>query len=306
MANIVSYGYVNFYQHGYDNQYVDWVSPERVTVDFTGGSSVFTGVGFNWIEAEERWYGTATHYAEYDRYGNETLVISEFAAPLSIFQMNWDLAFAELLAGPDVIALLGDSDDVVFAGGGNDIVYSYRGAKYIDGGAGIDTVVYDMPVASYDRGRDSTALYVSGHGSDDMLVSVERVAFSDGLVAFDQNAAQMYRLYQAAFDRTPDTEGLSYWVDQVDIGLSLAQAAHGFMASNEFRDIYGASPSDADIIGLLYQNVLDRPADQAGFDYWGGQLAAGLSRADLLLQFSESGENIARVAPEIEGGIWLV
>lgn len=305
MAKIISNAYINFYEHGVDNWITDW-SSERIDIGFAGGSSVFLGSGFAFDYASELWSGTATYYAEFDNSGNVTFEMSEFAQPAPLFQYDWNTIFNEVLAGPDVIGLLGTSNDVVFAGGGDDIIYSYRGSKYIDGGTGVDTVVYEMPVSNYDRTRDNEALYVRGEGSNDTLVSVERVAFADGLIAFDQNAAQMYRLYQAAFDRTPDTEGLSYWVVQADAGVSLAQAAHGFMASNEFRDIYGANPTDSDIINLLYLNVLDRQADQAGFDYWGGQLTAGLSRADLLVQFSESGENIANTAPAIEGGIWLV
>src|SRR5690606_2216215 len=97
---------------------------------------------------------------------------------------------------------------------------SYRGSKYIDGGAGIDTAVYELGRANYSVQLSSDGTYVQGAGSYDLLVNVERVAFSnEGLLAWDANATQMYRLYQAAFDRTPDTAGLSYWVLQADEGL---------------------------------------------------------------------------------------
>ena len=53
----------------------------------------------------------------------------------------------------------------------------------------------------------------------------------------------------------------------------------------------------------LYNNVLDRNPDQAGFDFWLGALANGATREDILVNFSESKENIANVADLIANGI---
>ena len=55
-----------------------------------------------------------------------------------------------------------------------------------------------------------------------------------------------------------------------------------------------------------YLNVLDRPADAEGFAYWSAQMANGLSASEVLVWFAESPENMARVSPDIEAGIWLV
>src|SRR5690606_12813513 len=183
------------------------------------GSTVFRGHGFSWDEASGTWNGTATSYTEYDLYGNVTIEITDFAQPAWLFQYEWQTAFETLLAGPDGIILQGNSNDIALAYGGDDQIYSHRGAKYIDGGEGVDTVFYQSSSSDYWVTRaNQDELQVQGYGSDDYLVSVERIDFSDGVLAFDERTAEVYRLYQAAFDRTPDTGGLSYWVERADAG----------------------------------------------------------------------------------------
>ena len=112
-------------------------------------------------------------------------------------------------------------------------------------------------------------------------------------------------MYQAAFARTPDKDGVSYWVSQVDKGISLHDMATGFIGSSEFKGIYGASPSVQTLVSGFYTNVLGRAPDASGLSFWVGQVQAGLSTADMLVSFSESGENKAHVAPAIQNGIEL-
>ena len=80
------------------------------------------------------------------------------------------------------------------------------------------------------------------------------------------------------------------------------------MQSEEFATQYGdpTTLSDLAFLTLLYENVLDRVPDQAGFDFWSNQQDAGLSRAEMLQYFSESTENYQNVAGEIADGIWYV
>jgi serralysin len=55
-------------------------------------------------------------------------------------------------------------------------------------------------------------------------------------------------------------------------------------------------------VGALYANVLHRPAEGAGYDFWLNALHTA-SRADVLANFSESGENQAQVIGRIQNGI---
>lgn len=198
-------------------------------------------------------------------------------------------------------------DDTLFAGGGNDRIAASTGSDHIDGGAGIDTVSYAGGRASvkFARNEDGSVSATKSAGADH-LVGVERVLFGDkSAVAFDIDGAagQTYRVYQAAFDRKPDIPGLSFWMFNMDQGVTLVQVADGFLKSEEAIKLYGANSSAEEFVGKLYNNVLHRAPEQAGFDFWVNAIKAGFSRADLLAQFAESAENRAQVIAAIEGGI---
>jgi hypothetical protein len=141
-------------------------------------------------------------------------------------------------------------------------------------------------------------------GSKTLLANVERLQFGDGAVALDVNgnAGESYRLYQAAFDRTPDKAGLSFWIHAMDDGQSLLDVATGFVNSSEFVQKYGANTSDAQFVSALYQNVLHRAPDASGYDFW-LQALHDTSRAQVLVDFSESTENQAQIIGTIQHGI---
>ncbi len=181
------------------------------------------------------------------------------------------------------------------------------------GTGGLDLIVYEQSFAQYDVIRWDLPVEVQlpDGRNFDLLYDIERLQFADGLLAVDvgegETAGSAYRLYQAAFDRTPDTGGLTYWIDQMDLGDSLKEVAASFVASDEFRSIYGAQPTPEDLVSRYYFNVLERAPDQGGLNYWVGELTrpGGLTPVDVLMSFSESDENQARVAPAIDDGIWL-
>ncbi len=186
------------------------------------------------------------------------------------------------------------------------------GSERLDGLGGVDTVSYAGVRSGFtvlrDPGASGTATVIDNVGQSgvDTLVSVERIAFSDVSVALDIDgiAGKAYRLYQAAFNRTPDKAGVGYWIKQMDAGQSLEQVAAGFAGSAEFKQLYGANASDVQFVELLYNNVLHRSAEGAGRDYW--MMALGeqhVPRAQVLSYFSESGENQAQVIGAIQNGI---
>ena len=113
---------------------------------------------------------------------------------------------------------------------------------------------------------------------------------------------QVTRLYDAAFDRAPDTSGLDYWTAQMSTGMPLNTVAGHFIASPEFASLYGTAPSNNQFVTLLYNNVLDRNPDSAGLNWWINQLESGLyNRVGALLGFSESPENVAKYELELVG-----
>ena len=196
---------------------------------------------------------------------------------------------------------------------GNDYLELHHGVTEVGGGDGVDTLSLGLM-------RSDVAITFDGQGGARIvgdalwqgvtLDGVERLEFDDGILALDTDgiAGEAYRLYQASFDRMPDKEGLAFWIDQLDNGrVSLLEAAEQFIDSLEFETAYGDSDdlSDVEFLDLLYLNVLDRMPDAEGYAYWQGHQENGLSRAHILVCFSESAENQQNTAGQISDGIWF-
>ena len=106
----------------------------------------------------------------------------------------------------------------------------------------------------------------------------------------------IYRAYQAVFDREPDVAGFDLFVSAVAINaLSLEQVVEQFVGSQEFQDTYGAL-SNTDFIELLYDNVLPGNEDPVGRAAFVAELDAGRSRASIVNDFVTSVE--FRIATE--------
>ena len=181
------------------------------------------------------------------------------------------------------------------------------GGRTIKGGSGLDTVVYCGARDAYTLalGQDGVQVSALAGGGIDTLHGIERLVFGDAQVALDVDGAagQAYRLYQAAFDRAPDLEGLGFWIGAMDRGVGLQDVARSFVASAEFTDRYGPT-TDAQFLDLLYQHVLHRAPDAAGFQFWSDALqVAHAPREAVLVSFSESAENQAQVIGSIQHGI---
>ncbi|MEA1832184.1 cadherin domain-containing protein [Methylobacterium durans] len=197
---------------------------------------------------------------------------------------------------------------------GNDVIPGFGGAgapdgsslNHVDGKGGFDVVNYGAGVLSYTvttTGGDH--MVTAANGATDTITGVEALSFLDGTFVFDtgSHAAEVYRMYDSVLGRTPDSAGLNYWITALDKGASLQSIASAFAASPEFQAKYGGL-SNQSFVEHLYQDVLDRTADTAGADYWVAQLNAGKSRADTLLNFSESAEHIGLTRAAVEAGIF--
>lgn len=128
----------------------------------------------------------------------------------------------------------------------------------------------------------------------------------DVSLGFDREGttAQLYRLYQAAFNRVPDVQGFGYWRDAMDHrGLTLRQLASEFLASAESETAYGKNPDDAAYLTRLYRNVLKRDTDSDGYVYWKATMAKGVDRVDVLMAFASSPENKQATAASIDLGM---
>ena len=211
--------------------------------------------------------------------------------------------------GNDMVTLAGGGGRLHAAGGaGNDLVSLLGGSHRVDGGTGLDIVKLAMlrADATVKAGIPASAFSVSDKfGAVHQLANVERIVFSDATLALDINgsAGQAYRLYQAAFNRTPDSAGLGYWIGVMDKGSSLGNVAGNFINSNEFKAIYGASLTNQQLVTRFYENILHRAPEAAGLAYWSDLLDRRvLTTPEVLAFMSESAENQAALIGVIGNG----
>ena len=192
---------------------------------------------------------------------------------------------------------------------GNDSFQVGSASTSFDGGAGIDTVAFSGNLANYTLTKSGSTYTVrakTGTDGTDTLTNVECLKFTDvsvnlqikGIAAAAPLAdvQRISELYVAFFNRTPDADGLAYWIGQKMAGQSINQISESFYtvgASSTFSALTGfsTSMSNTDFLNVFYKNVLGRPegADAGGLAYWNGKLADGSStRSSLANDILES------------------
>lgn len=101
------------------------------------------------------------------------------------------------------------------------------------------------------------------------------------------------RLYVAILDRSPETEGHAYFVDQIGRGAHPVDVVWAMAVSPEFNSRFGPrlSGTTEGWVDFVYQAVFGRRADTLGRQYWINQLNRGLlQREELLFYFADSAE----------------
>jgi len=91
-------------------------------------------------------------------------------------------------------------------------------------------------------------------------------------------------IYVSTFGRAPDQEGLAYWTTEVLSGnLTIEQVNQSFFDQTETQELYNGV-SDNEFLNSVYQNVLGREADAAGYDYWLAGFESGEYTRDSFIQ----------------------
>jgi uncharacterized protein YkwD len=109
------------------------------------------------------------------------------------------------------------------------------------------------------------------------------------------------RAYQSYLGRAPDSSGLSYWVGRMQGGLTDERLEASFLAAPEYIADHGGTGSGW--VQGMYVDLLGRPPDQQGLNYWVNQLQAGARPADVAYGFAASPE---RESQRIEGDYQLL
>jgi hypothetical protein len=155
-------------------------------------------------------------------------------------------------------------------------------------------------------GADHMTQIVLGGGNLVWIGPVGRIEFSNGHLDFSGSAqaAEVVRVYATILGREPDAAGLINWTEHLQHGESLAQVAEGFFGSAEFIARFAGLSNEALVVNL-YREALGRVPDASGLAHQVAAIDAGLPRAQLIANFLQSGEAVARFEASHTGGIWV-
>jgi serralysin len=197
-------------------------------------------------------------------------------------------------------------------GGGNDELEGFAGNDTIDGNEGLDLAYFEGEQSSFTVTISMDAITVQDRRADgagtDTLRNVEVIEFYTdatretldlqefggpaGLTAAELES--FIELYVAYFNRAPDALGLNFWGTAFSGGTSLEEMAALFVDQPETRETYSEGLSNEGFATAVYDNVLGRVPDQAGFDFWLNALnSGGVGRDTFILGVLEG----AKAAP---------
>lgn len=218
-----------------------------------------------------------------------------------------------LLGNTSTNVALGNVFNEIITGSANDTFVGFAHDVKFDAGEGIDTWKLPGSSAEYKYTKASTGFIVTNiSGQSEKGFNIEKLQFENGLVisdiAINTNNSDIYRLYQAAFARSPDEGGFRYWIEQHDSNnQNVNSISSFFISSQEFKTKYGSNLVNSQFVDLLYQNVLGRSGEAGGTSYWNNELNNGHQTKDqVLLGFAISPENVLKTAANIDNGYWLV
>ncbi|MEL6482609.1 MAG: DUF4214 domain-containing protein [Pseudomonadota bacterium] len=270
-----------------------------------------------------------------DRAAARTLYGNQDQAPI-VYQLADQQDAVDALWATDLLIIRGndrgndiaatEAADTLSGGAGDDRLEGRGGDDAIDGGDGLDTAVYRGPADAYQIEGSAQGAVVRGPDGEDQLTGIERLAFDDRTIELTapslspDEARTVAYLYEAGLNRDGaiDLPGLNFWIDRREEGLSEQALSRAFLESEEFEAAFGDA-FDADsadfltdlaLVQQLYRNVLNREGETEGVAFWTGRVSqADFTRADLLLAFAKSAENVAgspQVATlsEVAAGEW--
>ena len=234
----------------------------------------------------------------------------------------------EVLARGDGVILAGDgasqhftvgtgASSQVFAGGGADVlsfglpadpgsatartsarIIATDSSTLLHGGQAQDTATFSGARADFDVVAHNGYVVVSSKAapqSTALVVNVEQLQFSDGVVAIDNGAhlTTLAGMYQTVLGRQADLGGFEFWADRHDEGVSWGAIALAMIDSNErLAGQAGFNGEAAHDVGLLYQALFDRAADAQGMAHWLGVMEDGMDLEQVAGYFVASAEMV--------------
>ena len=168
-------------------------------------------------------------------------------------------------------------DDVLIGNALNNQFTPGKGNDWVEGADGLDTVYLAESKSSYvlKSQKDVLELWsASANTGFKTLTGIERVVFTDSAIAWDLDgrAGQVAQILGAVFgaESVQNTKYAGIGLSLMDKGFSYSQLMSLAIEAN-----LGIGASHAQVINLLYQNLLHVPADANAIVYWSAQLDQG-------------------------------
>jgi hypothetical protein len=175
----------------------------------------------------------------------------------------------------------------------------------------VNTMTFPNSRTSYRIEPTATGFQVSNFypTSSDTPVQVSadaRLIFSDHTVNLgmakhaktmsNANLRAIVELYVAFLNRVPDADGMVYWIQKFNAGMTFEQMANNFYtAAIQYPELtgYSSAMSNAEFVRVIYKNVLGRSGSNAPLEldvnYWAGELSSGkVSKGALVLAMLNS------------------
>ena len=257
---------VPFYKTLWDTQGQDTLSAARFAqpcrIDLNEGSTSSLGFQSNWAQyARLDWSSvpdTATFYDGTDNLG-----------------VAWGVVIENAVGGSGNDSLVGNTannrllggagDDTLDGGLGDDSLEGDAGNDTLIGGLGQDTAVYQGPRQAFTLEKTATGWCVAdttGAEGRDSLQGIERLSFADRHVALDLDghAGAVARVLGAVFGphmvlTNPSLVGIALYCLE-EAGDSLQD-----LMGRALQVQLGSQPSSAQVVDLLYNQVVGNPPD---------------------------------------------
>jgi hypothetical protein len=190
---------------------------------------------------------------------------------------------------------------VVVGTSASEIFKTSIGNDSINGGGGIDTLVVSAGIGNYSVTKTPigyTLVDRTGSDGTDALLNIESIKFSDKTInltlqakaasAPQADVTRLVELYTAFFNRVPDADGMSFWIDEMKAGKTTNQVAEAFYnAGVNYSSLTGFSSTmtNTDFINVIYKNVLGRKdgADAGGLSFWETEITSGRANRGTLV-----------------------
>lgn len=192
------------------------------------------------------------------------------------------------------------ADDSLTGGSDADWFGPLGGNDQVDGGAGIDRVLFAMPRAEVNLEHSLSGWLASGAGIGlDALAGIERVQFNDAHVALDLDghAGQVARIIGALLGPASVTNGsyVGVGLELLDSGMGYADLVALVVQTEMFAQLAGGS-TDAAFVDHVYRNIVGTSPTPLEAAYFEDLLERGeISQASLALAACETEMNAARI-----------